>query len=316
MAHNRIKNVAIVGATGHCGQYMTQAILDAGKHTLTALTRAESEAQIPSGVIRKVIDYNKAETITEALRGQDALIITLPGLVPFETEVALMKGANEAGVRWILNDWGVDSVNEKLVEDVSAFEKKVNVRKVFQELDDCNYISLSTGFWYEWSLSSAMAFGIDLLNHSATLFDEGETRITVSTWPQVGRAVAGILSLPINAEGSGSCLEDLKNKVLYLRSFTVNQQEMLESACRVTGTKREDWKITREPSSKRYEESKRQMQEGNFEGFVKMMYTRVFYPDGCGNVDHKGTVNKLLALPEEDLDAATMAALERAKAQA
>ncbi len=36
-----------------------------------------------------------------------------------------------------------------------------------------------------------------------------------------------------------------------------------------------------------------------------MIYTRIFYPDGAGNIEGKGTVNKALGLPEEDLDDAT-----------
>jgi hypothetical protein len=46
-----------------------------------------------------------------------------------------------------------------------------------------------------------------------------------------------------------------------------------------------------------------------------MMYTRVFYPDGCGDFEHnKGTLNSLLDLPKEDIDEAIKAAIERSKA--
>ena len=89
---------------------------------------------------------------------------------------------------------------------------------------------------------------------------------------------------------------------------------MLESALRVTGTKKDDWTITKEPSQERYSSGMKEMQEGNRAGFAKMMYTRVFYPDGCGDVEHnKGTLNKLLNLPKEDIDEATKAAIERSK---
>ena len=58
-----------------------------------------------------------------------------------------------------------------------------------------------------------------------------------------------------------------------------------------------------------------EMKEGNRIGFVKMMYTRVFYPDGCGDFEHnKGTLNKVLDLPQEDIDEATKVAIERSKA--
>jgi hypothetical protein len=44
---------------------------------------------------------------------------------------------------------------------------------------------VSTGFWYEWSLAIPAAFGVDFGSRTVTLFDEGETRVSVSTWPQV-----------------------------------------------------------------------------------------------------------------------------------
>jgi hypothetical protein len=45
------------------------------------------------------------------------------------------------------------------------------------------------------------------------------------------------------------------------------------------------------------------------------MYTRVFYPDGCGDFEHnKGTLNKVLDLPHEDIDEAIKVAIERSKA--
>jgi len=133
---------------------------------------------------------------------------------------------------------------------------------------------------------------------------------------QVGRAVAALLSLPIKPEGSNkeACLENFKNQVVYINSFTVSQQDMLESAFRVTGTKKDDWTITKEPAQERYMSGIKEMKEGKRIGFAKMMYTRVFYPDGCGDFEHnKGTLNKVLDLPQEDIDEATKVAIERSK---
>ena len=61
----------------------------------------------------------------------------------------------------------------------------VATRKAIVDLGKSSYIALSTGFWYEWSLAIPAGFGIDFANRSVTLFDEGETKISTSTWPQV-----------------------------------------------------------------------------------------------------------------------------------
>lgn len=89
---------------------------------------------------------------------------------------------------------------------------------------------------------------------------------------------------------------------------------MLESTIRVTGTKKDDWTITSEPARERYSSGIKEIQEGKRIGFAKMMYTRVFFADGCGDFEHnKGTLNSVLDLPDEDIDEATKDAIERSK---
>ena len=102
--------------------------------------------------------------------------------------------------------------------------------------------------------------------------------------------------------------------MVYVNSFTVSQKDMLESALRVTGTKEDNWTITKEPAQERYSAGLNDMKEGKRIGFAKVMCTRVFYPDGCGDFEHnKGTLNSLLGLPKDDIDEATKAAIERSK---
>ncbi|KAM0810128.1 putative NmrA-like domain-containing protein [Seiridium cardinale] len=317
---NRIRKVAVVGASGHSGSFITEALLKTGKLVVTAITRVGSESKFPEGVDVKKVDYGKQETLVEALQGQDALVITLSGHTPEGTEAHLINAAGEAGVGWILpNEWSPDTANEALVNDVSVFKPKGATRQTIADLGKSSYIAVSTGFWYEWSLAIPPAYGFDLANRTVTFFDEGKTKISTTTWPQLGRAVAALLSLPAQAEGANKngCLEDFKNKVVYVNSFTVSQRDMLDSAIRVTGTQESDWKITHEPSKERYASGIKEIGEGKRIGFAKMMYTRVFYPDGCGDFESsKGTLNDVLGLPKEDIDIATKVAIERSKGPA
>lgn len=104
---------------------MTEALLKTGKHTITAITRVDSQNKLLEGVISKKVDYNKPETLVEALRGQDALVITLSAQIPKETEMQLINAAGEAGVGWILpNEWSPDTANEAMVKDVFPFQSK------------------------------------------------------------------------------------------------------------------------------------------------------------------------------------------------
>lgn len=317
---NHISKVAIVGAGGNSGKHMTQALLNTGKHTVTAISRHDSDSSkdFPKEVNVKKVDYDKPDTIVDALRGQEALIITLSGRSPYTAiEESLVRAAAAAEVPWILpNEWSPDSAHEGILKDVSIFGAKVKTRKLIEELGKSSYISVSTGFWYEWMLPGPLAFGFDFADRKVTFFDDGTTPVSFSTWPQVGRAVAAILSLPVKAEGANkdACLEAIRNKVVYVSSFTVSQKDMLESVQRVTKTKPEDWTISKEPSQQRFDEGEAQFKNGDFHGMIKMMSTRIFFKDGCGDFEHnKGTLNAMLGLPKEGIDEYTAIAIERSK---
>jgi hypothetical protein len=116
---------------------MAEALLKTGKHTVTALTREGSQSKLPHGVISKPIDYSNIETIVEALKGQEAFIITLPGQAPEGTELNLVKAAAKAGVKWILNDWCPDTLNEELVRDVPIFQPKGEYQNAILNGDAC-----------------------------------------------------------------------------------------------------------------------------------------------------------------------------------
>ena len=296
---------------------MTEALLKTGKHTVTAITRVDSKSTLPEGVEVKKVDYGNQSSLVEALQGQDALIITMGPMAPPDQQSKLIQAAADASVAWVLpNEWSPDTAHEALVKDVFAFQKMPKIRDLIAKLGKSSFIAVSTGFWYEWSLAISASYGFDFANRAVTLFDEGETKINTSTWPQVGRAVASLLSLPIHPEGQDKdlCLDRFKNSQVYVSSFTVSQKDMLDSVLRVTQTSLEDWKVTKEPVEGRYTGGIEAMQKGDRMGFARMMYSRVFFPDDCGNFEKtRGTINDLLKLPKENIDDATKDAIQRSK---
>lgn len=111
---------------------MTEALLKTGKHNITAISRTDSQVHFPAEVTVKRVDYNKEETLIDALRGQDAMIITLSGYAPKETEIQLIRAAGEAGVPWILpNEWAPDTANKQLVNDIFVFQSKGEIALFF-----------------------------------------------------------------------------------------------------------------------------------------------------------------------------------------
>ena len=116
---NRIENVAIVGATGSVGEYITKHLLQNGKHTVTAITRAESKSKMPEGVKVAKVDYDDQNSLVQALKGQDALIITM-STGKLEQSDKLIDAAAEAKVGWIMpNEYGPDAFGRPDMGEVS-----------------------------------------------------------------------------------------------------------------------------------------------------------------------------------------------------
>lgn len=104
---NYIRNVAIVGASGNQGSYIVNELLATGKHTVTAITREDSSSTFPQGVHVSKINYASQDSIVAALKGQDALIITMSTTAPQEQVKQLIEAAAKAGVKWVIpNEWG------------------------------------------------------------------------------------------------------------------------------------------------------------------------------------------------------------------
>lgn len=317
---NHVSNIAIVGVGGRSGTYMAKALIEGGKHRVTAITRPDSKNKVPSGVheIKKVL-YNDHSSLVEALKGQDVLIITMAVMAPRDSQTKLIDAAFDAGVRYIMpNEWGTDKDPEGS-KDTFLHEPLVKIRNYVEEKggDKMSWIALCCGFWYEFSLAGTEArYGFDFDKKTITLYDDGETKINTSTWSQVGRAVASLLSLkvlPDDENDKSVCLSRWNNKSAYISSFFVNQKDMLQSVLRVTGDKESDWTISYEDVKERYQRGKKMMQEGQMVGFGILLYARTFYKDGAGSHNHK-LDNEKLGLPQEDFDEATKVAVKMAEA--
>ncbi|KAK2813637.1 hypothetical protein FQN50_000034 [Emmonsiellopsis sp. PD_5] len=115
---NVIERVAIVGAGGTIGSHITAALLSTGKHTITALTRADSPNKLPPGILTAPINYNDQTSLITALQHQQFLIITMSPTAPRETHSKLVQAAAAAGVRYVMpNGYGADIENVKFGEE-------------------------------------------------------------------------------------------------------------------------------------------------------------------------------------------------------
>ena len=296
-----------------------EALLATGKHNITAITREGGTTPMPTGITVQKVDYSTPSTLVSALRNQDALIITMGVRAPPDQQTKLIHAAAEAGVQWILpNEFGYDSSNEALCNDIMPGGQKQGYTSQIEKLGVSKWIGFVCGFWYTFSLGgSPDRFGFDFPSRKVILFDEGTQPISVTTFPLVGKGVANLLSLPItksdDEKSTTACLSDFGNRFCYVASFVVSQKDMLDSVLRVTKTDVKEWRITKEGTKERYERGMTRLRGGDYAGLVLGMYSRNFFPDGSGNHSvTRGLDNEKLGLPKEDLDEFTEVAIKEA----
>ena len=285
---------------------------------MTAISRPDSTNKLPEGINVVRVDYTGDDdaALVEALRGQQALIITMSFSAPRDTVGKLIGSAAKAGVSYILPNWfGHDAANDSLCNDSFLTPMRDAARAETEKHGVSSYLMLVCNFWYEFSLGGGPdRYGFDFQKNTLVLFDGGNVPINTSTWPQCGRAVAGLLSLkefPDDENDKSATLSQFRNGNVYISSFRLTQLDMFESVKRVTGTTDADWTITHESAEQRWKDGTAELQKGNFAAFTKMLYSRMFIP-GTGDGDYeskRGTHNELLGLPVEDLDEATRVAI-------
>ncbi|KAI7762923.1 hypothetical protein LZL87_008364 [Fusarium oxysporum] len=315
---NRIERVVIVGASGRQGTQITEQLLKTGKHAITALTRTGSTSKLPDNIKAIPVDYEDEKSIASALEGQQLLIITLAVNVDPEVHHRIVRAAGKAGIRYIIpNIYAANVVieNQGSVDDFFPAAPPINLLKEIERVGVSSWILLVGGVWFDYSLPSGESFmGFEIDNRRATLFDDGEAKINTSTLAQFGRAAAAVASLkefPDNEDDKSPSIAQFRNKPVYLSSFYISQKDILRGIQRVTNTTDADWDIKYESSANRIENGKVMGRSGNIMGLVQAYYSFIFSPEGRKLKTQDKLHNKLLGLPEEDLDEVVRACVEK-----
>jgi hypothetical protein len=315
---NHIERVAIVGAGGSVGQYLAEALLKTGKHSVTAITRAGSTSKFPQGVKVVTVDYDDEDSLVAALKGQQFFAISMSVLAPPDTQGKLIKAAAKAGVPWVMpNGYGTDIANKKLAEENRTGHAVFPGIEAVEEAGVSSFIVMCCSFWYEFSVAQGHQwYGFDFANKKMTFYDEGKTAIPTTTWRQCGRALASLLSLkelPEDENDKATTISNWRNKPLYISSFFLSQREMLDSIQRVSGETDKDWTIEYEASADRWKRGNDLLKNGDRSGHALAMYSRTFFPNGDADFRSKGLANEALGLPKEDLDEASKRAVDMVK---
>lgn len=289
------RKIAIVGGSGNIGSITLNSLVSKGIHTITAITRTDSTATFPTGIIVKKGAYNDENFLFAALQGQDVLLIQV-GSFALEIQADLIRAAAKAGVKYILpTEFGSDPDAEPMYSVFPPLFEKRQRRQLIEELGTSSWIAVVNNPWFDWSLGQGF-WGIDIKARTATLWDGGNTKVNTTTLQRTADGTAALLSLPEED------LAKYKNKPFYLSSFFITQREMLESVQRATGTTDADWTLETKDYADVARESDEQLKQGNFSALVTKFYSANLHQGYGGDYNHKVEDAGRLGLANEELD--------------
>lgn len=199
---------------------------------MTVLTRAGSSStkeKLPAGVAAvKEVDYSSVDSLTEALRGQDAVVNCINAQGDPTPSVNLILAAQAAGTvhRLIPSDFGMDAENAEVMA-LPVFGAKLAQHKVFKGREK------ETGI--DWTIVTTGPFldfpeyiGIDVRGRKVTWFGDASQTGRGIGWTRlddIGKATAQAL---VHAD-------ETANRTVYICSTFKSQREMAALAKEAVG---------------------------------------------------------------------------------
>ncbi|TLS21172.1 uncharacterized protein PpBr36_10551 [Pyricularia pennisetigena] len=289
------RKIAIVGATGSVGTPTLEALIAQGIHTITVITRPDSTSKIPDVGVARVERgvASDADFAVRALKGQDVLLLQL-GIPAMGDQKLWIEAAAEAGVPLVVpTEFGSDPDPEsRIVKDSPIVAGKKPVRDLINDRGMA-WSAVVNNPWFDWSLPNGF-WGFDIAARTARLYDGGRTRFVTTNVGTVGKATAGLLSLP-DAE-----LARFHDKPVFLKSFYITQRDILAALLKATGTEEKDWKIEEVDADEFIEQADK---AGEF-GHISAFYAMHMSEGRGGDYNHKvgDTMELLGAVEKETLD--------------
>ncbi|KAF7168900.1 hypothetical protein CNMCM5623_001806 [Aspergillus felis] len=280
-----IRNAALAGATGNAGSNILTALLDSGKFTITVLTR-KPNSNLPANVTTKVVDFDSLDSLTNALKGQDAFIDATSTPDP-SVAIRLIEAAIAANVhRFIPAEFSIDPTATNC-RTLPVFAGKAHVYDYLRQVaaeGRLTYTSISNGAFLDWNLRTGFS-NINIAKKRIDLLNDGTRVIPWTLLPSVGKAVANAL-LRAN---------ETKNRTCYVCSIMKSQKEVGELAQEAFG--KEGWSVQTQDAAKVLRDAMAQFKAGNvtFEvigGMIRWTLTQPESAAGWAKND-----NELLGVP-------------------
>ena len=288
-----IKNVAIIGANGTLGPAVLAALNNVPHFTVTIISRKASKSKYAANQIVKYVSEDPAPNeLVDVLQGQDALVATFMGTNDVY-QIKLADACVTAGVeRFIPADFGSCDSSSKLALDLMPlYQAKTRVREHLQTLareGKLSWTAIVCGHFFDYGLKTGL-LSVELKERKMTVFGDGEYRWSSSTLERVGVSVVRCLERG----------EETRDRMVYVQSFRLSQNELKKALEKATGGKFEEKKVDVEPF---IEEMKGRTDKDSGDDVARESLVSV-----VGIIDGDWTkkdafANKTLDLEDEDLD--------------
>ncbi|KAF8543028.1 hypothetical protein BDD12DRAFT_822534 [Trichophaea hybrida] len=287
-----LSNVIIIGATSSVGIPVIKALLSDPSFSVTILARPNSGIinNPPAGAKIAIASSDDHAALVSAMKGADALVISI-NVTAMSQQFNFINAAVEAGVKRIIpSEFGVDLDNPKTAA-LNGFAVKVEVRKQLKKLVDegkITWTAVSNGAFLDWSLKEGL-IGFNIKENKATLYDGGDRPFSATLLSDVAKAIVGILKHP----------EETKNRLVYVHSARLTQQQLVAIYDKIRGTKLETTVVDAEEVAKAGTEK---FAKGDFSGFVDQFLV-CYFGEGYGGDNDGRDSNYLFGIDMLDQEA-------------
>jgi hypothetical protein len=132
--------------------------------------------------------------------------------------------------------------------------------------------------------------GFDLKGHKATIFNHGNDTWSTSTQATIGLAVKNAMLIP----------DKTANKYMFIDSFTVSQNQVLESLEKITDKK---WEVIHADAEEEKRKGFEKMSSGDFSGAMSLIrYINCVDGHGGNYIEYEESADELLSLPNQTLE--------------
>ncbi|KKO99271.1 hypothetical protein THAR02_08621 [Trichoderma harzianum] len=247
------KNVAIVGASGSIGRIILEGLIAAGGFTITVLSRRDSSATFPPDISVYKSDFSDGD-LQFAFKGQDVVISAL-GATGFGEQKKLVDAAIRAGVkRFLPSEFSSSSQDSAVLQLLPLFSQKSEMIEYLRTKQSAGFswTGVATSLLFDWGLRNGF-LGYDLANKTATVWDGGDKRFTLTNEMDLGIAIASVLKNP----------EETSNKYLFVSSVETTQNEILAALEEATDAK---WTVNNTTTKEQVNDAVQKLTAGDLNG--------------------------------------------------